>query len=68
MKMRAFQMQYLSLTAYLKRQLEELASKPTMAEWLGRIERRSGGPRPTTEEIVQTIREARDADDPREWG
>jgi antitoxin FitA len=49
----------LSLTAYLKRELESFASRPTMAEWLDRIDRRRPEDGPTTEEIVEAVHEAR---------
>jgi hypothetical protein len=58
----------LSLTAYLKRELEILASRPTMAEWLDQIDRQRPETGPTTDEIVRTIRELREAADPRDLG
>jgi plasmid stability protein len=48
----------LSLTAYLKRELERMASGPTMAEIFARSNRRHWGIDQDT--IVQTIREIRD--------
>jgi len=50
----------LSLAAYLKRQLEDLASRPTMAELLAKADQRraeTGGVR--TEDIVSALHEAR---------
>jgi plasmid stability protein len=53
----------LSLTAYLKRQLEDMASHPTMAELLAKADQRraeSGGV--ATEDIVAALHDSR-----REW-
>ena len=56
--------EHLSLSAYLRRQLERLAGMPTMAELMERADRRrqsgvclSGG------EVVATIRAMRDDDE-----
>lgn len=58
----------LSLTAYLKRQLEDMASHPTMAELLARADRRrteSGGV--ATEDIVAAIHDSRHERDEQQW-
>lgn len=51
----------MSLTTYLRRELERLASAPTMAEWLSRATDRTWGV--DGEEIVRVIREGRDGED-----
>jgi plasmid stability protein len=51
----------LSLTAYLRRQLDDLASRPTMAEWLSQVHRERLEPADTTS-VVEVIREHRDRD------
>jgi len=58
----------LSLTAYLKRQLEDMASRPTMGELLARADRRradSGGV--ATEDIVAAVHDSRRERDERQW-
>ncbi|HEY1574057.1 MAG TPA: hypothetical protein VGG05_22135 [Pseudonocardiaceae bacterium] len=56
--------EHLSLTAYLKRQLERWAGAPTMAELLERADRRShAGDQVTGADVVSAIRELRDEDD-----
>lgn len=51
----------LTLTAYLRVELEKLASQPTSAELLERLTWRDRRGGPTTEEIVAEIRRVRDA-------
>lgn len=56
--------EHLSLTSYLKRQLERWANGPTMAELLERADRRwREGGRVTSADIVSAVRELRDEDD-----
>lgn len=49
----------MSLSDYLKRELERIAERPTMAEVLGRMRAREPSS-VTSEEIVTWIREERD--------
>jgi hypothetical protein len=55
------------LRAYVENEAERLrqSGAPTMADWLDEV-RRHPINGPGTEEIVRMIREARDADDPRD--
>jgi len=58
----------LSLTAYLTRQLEDMASRPKMGELLARADRRradSGGV--ATEDIVAAVHDSRRERDERQW-
>jgi hypothetical protein len=51
----------LSLSAFLRRELERLAGRPTNAEILDQIDRHRPKTGPTTQEIVDIIRRTRDA-------
>jgi plasmid stability protein len=51
--------QGLSLTAYVARELTDLAAVPTNAEVVERLRRRRRGGGPKAEDIVAVIREAR---------
>ncbi|HEX4701256.1 MAG TPA: antitoxin [Pseudonocardiaceae bacterium] len=52
---------HLSLAAYLRRHLEQLASAPTMAELLERADRRRArGVSVSGDEIIAAVRAARD--------
>jgi plasmid stability protein len=53
--------QGLTLTAYLRAQLERLARQPTNAEIVQRLARRSRAGNPTVDETVAEIRRLRDA-------
>ncbi|MBV9845830.1 MAG: antitoxin [Kutzneria sp.] len=54
----------LSLTAYLKRQLERMASGPTMAELLERADlRRARGVGVSGEDLITAVRGAREEGD-----
>ena len=56
--------EHLSLTAYLKRQLEAMAARPTMAEILERADRRRArGVAVSGQAIVEAVREAREKGD-----
>jgi antitoxin FitA len=55
---------HLSLSAYLRRQLDQLAGTSTMAELLDRAdERRQRGMQVAGNDIVAAVRELRDEDD-----
>ena len=56
----------MSLSDYLLSEIEQVAEKPTMSEWLERV--RSREPIKPDEPPDVTIRRMRDADDPREAG
>lgn len=49
----------MSLSDYIKRELQRLAELPTMSEWLERTRQRS--PIPSKRSAAQMIRELRDA-------
>ena len=51
--------QGMSLSEYIKRELERSAEKPTMDEWLDRV--RQSKPIPTRRSAVEVIREMRDS-------
>ena len=51
----------LSLTLYLKRELDRLTNSPTMAEWLGRATDRDWGV--DRDVIVRTVHQVRDEDE-----
>jgi plasmid stability protein len=51
----------LSLSAYLRAQLDRLAARPTNAEIVDRLARRDRTGNPTVEETVAEIRRLRDA-------
>ncbi len=51
--------EHLSLTAYLKRELEKMAAGPTMAEWLARVDRTVPKVDISRDEIVDALHEAR---------
>ena len=53
--------QGLTLTAYLRVQLDRLARQPTNAEIMQRLARRSRTGNPTVDETVAEIRRLRDA-------
>ena len=56
--------EHLSLTAYLKRQLEAMTAGPTMAETLERADRRRArGVGVSGQAIVDAVREAREEGD-----
>ncbi|HEY0494561.1 MAG TPA: hypothetical protein VGD48_02395 [Kutzneria sp.] len=56
--------EHLSLTAYLKRQLEAMAAGPTMAEILERADRRRArGVSVSGQAVVEAVREAREKGD-----
>lgn len=56
--------EHLSLSAYLRRHLEQLASGPTMAELLDRADRRrSRGVHVPGSQVLAAIRESRDEDE-----
>ena len=51
--------QGMSLSEYIKRELERSAEKPTMDEWLDRV--RQSKPIPTRRSAAEVIREMRDS-------
>ncbi len=56
----------MSLSDYLLREIHEVAALPTIEEWFDRVHRRKPVKlQPPPEDV---IREARDADDPRDVG
>lgn len=57
----------MSLTAYLKRELERLATRATMAEWLVSVEGHRSRTDITTEEIVAAVHEGRRERDEELW-
>lgn len=62
MRTRAAQ-EHLSLAAYLRRQIEQWAGKPTMAELLERADqRRRQGMHVSGADIITAVRETRDED------
>lgn len=52
--------EHLSLTAYLRRELEKIASGPSMASWVAQATDRDWGV--PSDAIADTIREIRDED------
>jgi hypothetical protein len=56
----------MTLSNYLLSEIEQVAEKPTMSEWLERV--RSRDPVELDEPPDVTIRRFRDADDPRDLG
>ena len=56
----------MTLSDYLLSEIEQVAEKPTMSEWLERV--RSREPVELDEAPDVTIRRFRDADDPRDLG
>jgi len=56
----------MTLSDYLLYEIEQVAEKPTMSEWLERV--RSREPVESDEPPDVTIRRFRDADDPRDLG
>jgi hypothetical protein len=56
----------MTLSDYLLSEIEQVAKKPTMKEWLERV--RSREPVELDEPPDVTIRRFRDADDPRDVG
>ena len=65
LKVRAAQ-EGMTLSAYLLSELESVAKKPTMREWLEKVSSRE--PVEVDEPPEVTIRRMRDADDPRDLG
>ncbi len=65
LKVRAAQMG-MTLSGYLLSEIESVAKKPTMKEWLEKV----GGREPVEvdEPPEETVRRMRDADDPRDLG
>lgn len=49
----------LSLTAYLKRELEAFAGRPTTAEWLARVDRTMPKVDITVEDVLDAVHEVR---------
>jgi plasmid stability protein len=56
----------ITLSDYLLSEIEQIAEKPTMKEWLARVAERE--PVEVDESPEVTIRRMRDADDPRDVG